>query len=136
MNHGMNNVVKGVLVCLNIIGRCFCLGAGKTVLLDHCSPRILGDFVPLITSQLRYVSILKCILPVDCRQCTRTLPPSVYLFPLPFLLPSLHPFLCSSFSPSSIVSLFFSFSSSSLNFFLYFSLSFPPLSNILAHTGA
>ena len=152
MNHGMNNVVKGVLVCLNIIGRCFCLGAGKTVLLDHCSPRILGDFVPLITSQLRYVSILKCILPVDCkamhpytpslcrsvdcRQCTRTLPPSVYLFPLPFLLPSLHPFLCSSFSPSSIVSLSFSFSSSSLNFFLYFSLSFPPLSNILAHTGA
>ena len=75
----MNNVVKGVLVCLNIIGRCFCLGAGKTVLLDHCSPRILGDFVPLITSQLRYVSILKCILPVDCRQCTRTLPPSVAL---------------------------------------------------------
>ena len=67
MNHGMNNVVKGVLVCLNIIGRCFYLGAGKTVLLDHCLPRILGDFVPLITSQLRYVFILKCILPVDCK---------------------------------------------------------------------
>ena len=57
MFKGMNNVVKGVLVCLSIIGRCFYLGTGKTVLLDHCLPRILGDFVPLITSQLRYVSI-------------------------------------------------------------------------------
>ena len=109
------------------------MGAGKTVLLDHCSPRILGDFVPLITSQLRYVSILKCILPVDCK-AMHPYTPSLCLS----LPPSLSPSFTSSLPLFFLLSLFHCLSLLLFLFFFTqsFSLLLPFFSPSLQHPSA
>ena len=97
------------VVSIMCIGVLVYLGAGKTVLLDHCLPQTLGDFVLPIMSQLRYVSILKVYhltVPKAVHPYTPSLSLSLHPFSLPFLPPLLYPFLFLLPSLSLCLSLF------------------------------